>query len=158
MRPPDAHRAPVTEPATTCAPAGSAPVTRSACTTRRSNPLSALEKKLTAKATRQAKRSTSSLFPCAVRSPSPERQFRIFGPDSALSYQSPRRHFPQSASALPPAFPKRNAYPIFREQTANKGAAENCSGRRFVSRWLLPPPPFRHRAASAPLTAALRSL
>ena len=40
-----AHHAPVTEPATTCAPAGSAPVTRSAWVTRRSNPLSALEKK-----------------------------------------------------------------------------------------------------------------
>ena len=49
-----AHRAPVTEPATTCAPAGSAPVTRSACVTRRSNPLSALEKKRrTAKVSRQ---------------------------------------------------------------------------------------------------------
>ena len=40
-----AHHAPVTEPATAFAPAGSAPVTRSACVTRRSNPPSALEKK-----------------------------------------------------------------------------------------------------------------
>ena len=50
----DAHHAPVTEPATACAPAGSAPVTRSACVTRRSNPPSALEKKMrTSKASRQ---------------------------------------------------------------------------------------------------------
>ena len=40
-----AHPAPVTDPAPAFAPAGSAPVTRSACVTRRSNPFSALEKK-----------------------------------------------------------------------------------------------------------------
>ena len=39
-----AHRAPVTEAAPTFAPAASAPVTRSACVARRSNPLCALEK------------------------------------------------------------------------------------------------------------------
>ena len=50
-----AHRAPVTEPAPAFAPAGSAPVTRSACITRRSNPLSALEKKKrTSKVSRQS--------------------------------------------------------------------------------------------------------
>ena len=49
-----AHRAPVTEPAPAFAPAGSAPVTRSAWVTRRSNPSSALEKKKrTTKASRQ---------------------------------------------------------------------------------------------------------
>ena len=40
----------------------------------------------------------------------------------------------------------------------NKSAAENCSGRGWVSRWLLPPPPFRLHAASAPPSPALRSL
>ena len=54
--PSGADRAPVTEPAPTFAPAGSAPVTRSAWVTRRSDPLFALEKKkLTLKASRQPK-------------------------------------------------------------------------------------------------------
>ena len=54
-----AHRAPVTEAATTFAPAASAPVTRSAWRLERSNPSSALEKK---ERTSKASRQTGRLF------------------------------------------------------------------------------------------------
>ena len=82
-----AHHAPVTEPATAFAPAGSAPVTRSACVTRRSNPPSAPEKK----------KRTTKVFRNALSQPELPVRFtslieREFDADSNhLSKRIPRR-------------------------------------------------------------------
>ena len=132
----DAHRAPGTEAAPTFAPAASAPVTRSAWLLERSNPSSALEK-------------IGSDNECLSTTGTIQEQ--SFSHARRLPQQEQRGESrPFFGFALPSAFPKPGAAPIYSEQTANNGAAENCSGRVRVSRWLLPPPPFRPHAASAP--------
>ena len=44
------------------------------------------------------------------------------------------------------------------EVTANNGAAENCSGRQRVSRWLLPAEPAAQPARHAPPPSAVSEL
>jgi hypothetical protein len=59
-----------------------------------------------------------------------------------------------SSTRIPTAFPSK----LRSEVTANNGAAENCSGRQRVSRWLLPAEPAAQPARHAPPPSAVSEL
>ena len=63
-----------------------------------------------------------------------------------------------SSSASSTDFSDSFSHPLRNEQTPNNGAAENCSGRRRVSRWLLPAEPTAQPARHAPPPSAVSEL
>ena len=63
-----------------------------------------------------------------------------------------------SSSASSPDFSDSLPHPLRNEKTPNNGAAENCSGRWRVSRWLLPAEPAAQPARHAPPPSAVSEL
>ena len=70
--------------------------------------------------------------------------------------QSIRTDSLHSSSASSTDFSDSFSHPLRSEQTPNNGAAENCSGRQRVSRWLLPAEPAAQPARHAPPPGAVR--
>ena len=63
-----------------------------------------------------------------------------------------------SSSASSTDFSDSLPHPLRNEKTPNNGAAENCSGRQRVSRWLLPAEPAAQPARHAPPPSAVSEL
>ena len=90
-----AHRAPVTEAATTFAPAASAPVTRSAWRLERSNPSSALEKEeRTSKASQQSEAFWRRVQSCVATSSILERFHSDSTPRVGIAFRVSRLGIP----------------------------------------------------------------
>ena len=135
-----ADRAPVTEAATTFAPAASAPVTRSACISRRSNPLSALEKNSDSESNSTTETNKPHL-PSMRCTTTPHE--RLLGSESVASSDS---------ISTPNA---SNSNPNKRRTMALQRTAP---GRLRVSRWLLPADPPRSQRATLRRPSAVSEL